>query len=157
MDREATRGDICLRFSLPFAGVRWPKPTDVALPPERSDGLWQHSCVELFVAVPDSSAYREFNFAVDGRWAAYDFSGNRERVMHLPLVPDPQISSEIINDEICVLVTMSACCLPVGAGAAVNAAAVVQSDTGSLSYWAATHPCAQPDFHHRDGFVLTLT
>jgi hypothetical protein len=34
--------------------------------------------------------------------------------------------------------------------------AVLEARDGSLSYWALRHPPGRPDFHHRDGFALTL-
>ena len=35
-------------------------------------------------------------------------------------------------------------------------AAVVERKDGTLEYWALRHAAAQPDFHARDTFVLTL-
>jgi hypothetical protein len=34
--------------------------------------------------------------------------------------------------------------------------AVVEDDSGTLSYWALKHAPGRPDFHHGDGFVLEL-
>jgi hypothetical protein len=34
--------------------------------------------------------------------------------------------------------------------------AVVEDDSGTLSYWALKHAPGKPDFHHQDGFVLEL-
>ena len=154
--RHDDRGEVNLWFALPRSGVQWPKSPEESVVPARTDRLWQHSCVELFVAVAGSNHYREFNFAADGRWAVYEFAGYRERVPRLPLVADPQISSEVTGDGLSILVTLSANSLPVGDEIEMNATAVLETETGSLSYWAASHPCAQPDFHDRAGFLLTL-
>jgi hypothetical protein len=35
--------------------------------------------------------------------------------------------------------------------------AVVEDDSGNLSYWALRHAPGKPDFHHPNGFVLELT
>jgi len=35
--------------------------------------------------------------------------------------------------------------------------AVVEDNSGTLSYWALQHAPGKPDFHHPDGFVLELT
>ena len=34
--------------------------------------------------------------------------------------------------------------------------AVVEDDSGNLTYWALKHAAGKPDFHHQDGFVLEL-
>ena len=39
---------------------------------------------------------------------------------------------------------------------AIGLSAVVEDADGGLSYWALRHPSAQPDFHLREGFVLSL-
>jgi hypothetical protein len=33
---------------------------------------------------------------------------------------------------------------------------VIEERAGKPSYWALVHPLSQPDFHHVDGFALTL-
>jgi len=35
-------------------------------------------------------------------------------------------------------------------------AAVIEEESGALSYWALQHPAGKPDFHHPDAFALTL-
>jgi hypothetical protein len=39
----------------------------------------------------------------------------------------------------------------------VALAAVIENDTGELSYWALQHAPGKPDFHHPDGFTLELS
>jgi hypothetical protein len=34
--------------------------------------------------------------------------------------------------------------------------AVIEESDGRVSYWALAHPPGKPDFHHADGFVVTL-
>ena len=38
----------------------------------------------------------------------------------------------------------------------IAAAAVLEDETGTLSYWALRHAPGKPDFHHADGFLLEL-
>ena len=38
---------------------------------------------------------------------------------------------------------------------AIALCAVIERTDGELEYWALNHPAPQPDFHHRDGFVLS--
>ena len=46
--------------------------------------------------------------------------------------------------------------VPAGSDLQVSLAAVVERKDGMLEYWALRHAAAQPDFHARDTFVLTL-
>ena len=46
--------------------------------------------------------------------------------------------------------------VPPGSDLQVSLAAVVERKDGTLEYWALRHAAAQPDFHARDTFVLTL-
>lgn len=153
--RVGVSGTLELRYRLPSSGVFVPAP---ALP-ARADNLWRHTCAELFVAAEGETAYREFNFSPSGQWAAYDFVAYRERALTLPDVPRPRIVPARTEDAFLLAVTLAPACLPVTAGGAlrVSATMVLEADDGALSYWAAKHPAAQPDFHHRDGFVLSLT
>src|ERR1700752_2603057 len=54
---------------------RLPLPTPRS--PQRSDGLWQHSCFEAFLRVANADSYHEFNFAPSGDWAVYRFTVRR--------------------------------------------------------------------------------
>ena len=51
-----------------------PEPVE----PKRADDLWKTTCFEAFLRVPGAAAYREWNFAPSGEWAAYDFTAYRE-------------------------------------------------------------------------------
>ncbi len=48
-----------------FNRIRLPAPQ----PSARTDGLWQHSCFEAFLA--GDRGYYEFNFSPSSQWAAY--------------------------------------------------------------------------------------
>ena len=48
-----------------------------AAPPVRADGLWQHSCFEVFLRADDKDAYVEWNLAPSGAWACYRFERRR--------------------------------------------------------------------------------
>ena len=155
-EREATSAALKLRYQLPRFGLRLPERPSSPASSARVDRLWQHTCAELFVAVLGNSAYREFNFAPDNRWAAYDFVDYREPTVGIAQILTPQISSELNDDAFCISVRLDAACLPVSKALQFSATVVLEDDDGRLSYWAAVHPGEKPDFHHRDGFVLTL-
>jgi hypothetical protein len=139
------------------------RPAALRLPaaatPARRDGLWQHSCCELFVAPAAGSAYREFNFAPSGEWAAYAFTAPRADMAPLALRRAPQIATTLDTDAVTVRVEIDRADLA-AAGAAgplrFGIAAVVEDAAGGLSYWALAHPGPRPDFHDPAGFTLAL-
>jgi hypothetical protein len=125
-----------------------------AAAPARTDGLWQHSCCELFLADAAGAGYREFNFSPSGSWAAYQFSAYRAGMQALPLDHAPQIITTADAGTLRLQVRLHAPPLaPFGRKARVALAAVIETHTGTLSYWALRHPPGRADFHQAAGFV----
>jgi len=143
----AVRGDI--------EAVSLPK--EVA--PARADGLWQHTCFEAFVRSSPAPAYREFNFSPSRQWAAYRFDDYRQGMTTDVVIADPRIELQSDDGETRLLAS-----LDLSDAAAWDAAkdwrlglsAVIEDRDGGRSWWALAHPPGNPDFHHGDGFVLTL-
>lgn len=144
-------GSLQLDYSLPSTVVL--PPPARADGPSRCDGLWQRTCVELFIADADSSAYREFNFAPSGDWAAYDFSDYRQRTEGLPEVPVPRV--EFHHHRISV--NLPGAAMPAFLSPVLGLTAVLETAAGQLAYLALHHATERPDFHHRDSFILPLT
>ena len=124
--------------------------------PSASDNLWQHSCFELFIAQADTENYYEFNFSPSTLWAAYAFNSYRVRrqwdIKHAPEICISQTLNQLQVDVTLDLTDLSLSndyknCL-------IGLTAVIESKQNDLSYWAIKHPEAQPNFHHRDGFIL---
>lgn len=124
--------------------------------PARRDELWRHTCAELFVAVPDQRAYVEFNFSPSSEWAAYGFDAYRDG-MHAAEVVTPIIDCERTDNEFIVRVAVT---LPPGLAHSVRLqlalCMVIEDTSGHCSYWALAHAADRPDFHRRDGFLLTV-
>jgi hypothetical protein len=121
-----------------------------ARPPQRAERLWQHTCCELFACGPDAPAYREFNFSPSGEWAAYAFRGYREGVRPADSAVEIRVKHAPGQLEL-------AASIPFGAGKArLGLCAVVEEDSGALSYWALRHAPGKPDFHHAAAFALEL-
>ena len=123
------------------AAIRWPG----AAAPDRTDGLWRHTCFEAFVS--EGAGYREFNLSPSGAWAAYAFDGYRDAMRDAPatvaIVPgDAGLSATIAAD------------LP--ATASLGLSAVIELVDGSKSYWALAHPPGAPDFHAPACFAAEL-
>ena len=123
----------------------------------RGDGLWQHTCFEAFLRPDASDSCHEFNFAPSGDWALYRF-GARRSGRSLPELPaPPAIECGAGQDRIDLSAQFSIAALPELAGAAsfsVGVAAVVETEDGSLSYWALAHGGEEPDFHDPSSFAL---
>lgn len=166
----ASDGGLLLAYRLRTdeGALAWPGDAATrAAGAQRRDGLWQRTCCELFIRSDDGgSAYREFNFSPCGDWAAYDFEDYRVQGA-LPDVPAPSMRASAGADGYALEVHLPAGCLPpraVTVGWRLGLAAVLEvvSDAvsevgeGALSWWALRHPGARPDFHHRDGFVLSI-
>lgn len=131
-------------------------------PPGCADGLWEHTCFEVFVGVAGEPGYHEFNFSPSGKWAAYAFGNYRQLEETRSLSVPPQIKTRLSAGRLEVEARIVSSVLPRSPDAArfqIGLCAVIEAIDvldGSHSYWALHHPAALPDFHHRDGFTLEL-
>ena len=143
-----------------------PEPLPADAPNAAStDGLWQTTCCEIFLARRGDPAYREFNFSPSGAWAAYAFHAPRQREAS-PVGEDgwpapPAISVERGADVFVLDAVLRPADLPPGtAPLDVGLSVVLETRRTDgrrhCSYWALRHPSAQPDFHDRAAFALTL-
>ncbi len=129
--------------------------------PGRDDGLWQHTCFELFAKSADESEYLEFNFAPHGAWAAYSFedrrTGQRDLPCEAPVIVDwPPVSGmQQYASRYGLDVILDRSVLPPGK-TVFGLSAVIEESDGTKSYWALRHPPGKPDFHHPDCFALEL-
>ena len=122
--------------------------------PGRSDGLWQTTCFEAFLKAEGQGAYREWNFAPSGDWAAYDFSDYRKNMAEAEVGPAPYIR---VEDNF----TWWGLGATIGVEAAqtwsLGLAAVLEEKDGTKSYWALVHGSGdKPDFHAADCFAAKL-
>jgi hypothetical protein len=151
-------GSLTLKYVLraDMLHVRIP-PT---APPTRADGLWAHTCFEAFIA-PDAvgAAYYELNFSPSLQWAIYSFGAYRQAMSPTDVTVPPKLTVQAFDDRLELDATIGLDDLE-GLRAAhtlkLAVTAVVEDDSGTLSYWALKHAPGKPDFHHGDGFVLEL-
>jgi hypothetical protein len=140
------------------------RPAELRIPapaaPGPADGLWQHTCFEVFVACDRSAAYCEFNFSPSTCWAAYRFTGYRAGMTGIEGQAAPTIA---LRREACALLldvhvdVAEASGLLDCATLRCGVAAVIEDVSGRLSYWALAHPHPRPDFHASEGFLLSLS
>jgi hypothetical protein len=119
----------------------------------RADGLWKTTCFEAFLRRAGEQAYREWNFASSGQWAAYDFSGYREGSSDAEVGAPPYVRFE---DNF----TWWALGATIGVDAEavweLGLSAVLEERDGTKSYWALAHPSDKPDFHAPGCFAARL-
>jgi hypothetical protein len=121
--------------------------------------LWRHTCFEAFVAIDGQASYHEFNFAPSREWHVYAFRAYRDlapltNVLHSPNVAVSSTGNRLELDACIVLADLSV--IHSHSPLRLGLSAVIESQNGSLSYWALCHPAAKPDFHHVDAFALRL-
>jgi hypothetical protein len=129
-------------------------------PSTRADGLWAHTCFEAFIApAVAGAAYYELNFSPSLQWAIYSFEAYRQGMSPTDVTVSPKLTARTFDDRLELDATIGLHDLK-GLRAAhtlkLAVTAVVEDDSGTLSYWALKHAPGKPDFHHGDGFVLEL-
>jgi hypothetical protein len=127
--------------------------------PRIAQRLWQHTCCEIFIAREGLPAYHEFNLSPSGEWAAHAFASYRDGgpLADEGLAPGIAVRSAADRLELDAVIRLDRLS-PSYAGAKLSIAlsAVLEDDTGALSYWALRHPPGKPDFHHPAAFALEL-
>lgn len=141
--RFLLRGDI--------GRLRIPPP---AAAPTRTDGLWRHTCFELFTRLLPAPAYAEFNFAPSGHWAAYRFDDYRQGMRAAE--GDPPLINVVQQDDCFELTATLPTPDPGTVPMTVAVSAVLEDQAGRISYWALRHPDGKPDFHHDAGFAARI-
>jgi len=160
IDVQARRmADATLALTYTVAGdiERLRVPTPRA--PARADKLWQHTCLEAFVAGTPAAEYDELNFSPSTEWAVYRFSGYRNGMHVVEAASQPRVSVERAPGRLTLDAVVDSDLLPVlrsDGKLHLALAAVVEAADGTLSYWALAHPPGKPDFHHAAGFALVL-
>ena len=132
--------------------VRWPPRSDGGT----ADALWQHTCLEAFIAPETGSAYREFNFSPSGQWAHYAFAAERQRHVTPPPARAPLLDMRHTAAGYELVAVLDRASLPAARALQIGLCAVVESMDGHTSHWALHHPKDKPDFHDRAGWTLRL-
>ncbi len=148
-------GILALRVVMTGTGLLVPAPDGDG--PGRRDGLWRHTCAELFVGTAGRPGYLEWNLSPSGHWNLYRFDGYREGGRPEPAISDA--APRVTNAGNALVLEADLPLEPLGLAAdplELGLSAVLQATDGTLSWWALGHPAARPDFHDRRGFLLRL-
>jgi len=122
--------------------------------PKRTDGLWQTTCFEAFLAKSDGS-YLELNFSTSGAWASYRFESYRDGMSPAIDLPPPRIFVEEGAERL-ALTAIFELTEEFTPPLKMAFSAVIHETDGTKSYWALAHPPGKPDFHHPTCFAATL-
>ena len=126
----------------------------------RADGLWEHTCFEVFAAALPGQGYYEFNFSPSLEWAAYRFSEYREGMAPASLARAPGLSARRTSDKLELTAHLhleGLAELARGPLLHLGLTAVIEDDSGNLSYWALRHELGEPAFHDPGAFALELS
>lgn len=138
-----------------MASIRIPAPGTN----ERADGLWAHTCGEVFVAALDGQGYWEWNFSPSGQWQAYEFRSYREQRTQ-PAVTAPQIYQTLEPDKLLLQARVPhSLLLSYESGAAalrLGLTMVLEDQEQKLSYWALQHSADRPDFHCASTWIASF-
>ncbi len=163
VERQGRHLQLHYRLDDPEALVRLPPPSPS---PRRRDGLWEHTCLECFLALPGRDPYWEVNLSPSGDWALYSLSGYRANLtavagpqaLQLNALPgsgagELQLQARLDLAALLTPGAAEACAMgPVELGIT----AVIELRSGETLYWALAHSGPQPDFHRRADFRLRL-
>lgn len=142
--RYSVVGDLSA-LALPAAGA-----------PVRADELWKHTCFEAFIR-PDAASprYTEINLSPSRAWAAYAFDDYRAGMRNAGDINASNIETSS-NGRIYNLRAAIPLHTLGPAPWRVALTAVIEDASGEKSYWSLAHAPGKPDFHHADGYALTL-
>ena len=126
----------------------------------RVDGLWHHTCFELFVQSPDSDSYIELNLSPCEGWAAYDFAGYRQAMARRAMPRQPDCTARIGGNTLIFDAAVPIAALPARPWRA-GLMAVIEEEGGVMSYWSLPHSpgpnsSTAPDFHQASCRALTV-
>ena len=131
--------------------------------PRQADELWKHTCFEAFIAAAaGGDEYRELNFSPSTEWAAYSFEKYRQGMTSVTLPSPPRIDVTRSGPQLVVEARIpTQALLPERwrtspAKLRIALSAVIEDESGRITYWALKHAPDKPDFHHAAGFILEV-
>lgn len=141
--------NIWFGVSAPPSRFAIPEPSES----KRADELWRTTCFEAFLRVDGEEAYREWNFAPSGEWAAYDFASEREGKTNAE-VAAPYVR---VEDNLTWWALAATIAVEASPNWVLGLSAVLKEKDGTKSYWALAHPKDEkPDFHDPACFAARL-
>jgi hypothetical protein len=127
--------------------------------PLRKDLLWQHTCLEAFLSLPNLNSYWEINLAPPGHWNVYHFAGYRSEQKTESRIQKVKFIRPKGSYKDCYEGTVECDFSPIDEleklrteSLLLGVTSVIETLDGKKSYWALTHRGQKPDFHIRESF-----
>ena len=159
LEWRGNRLAIAYQLRGPLDSVVLPAP-NTAGAPLRQDGLWEHTCFELFLAAEGIEPYWELNLAPNGDWNLYRLEGYRQGLAPVSDRNTLPFTVGASNRGLALELTLQ---LPQELSLAcqqrdlqLGITAVIEHQQGALTYWALAHGGTEADFHRREDFLLRL-
>ncbi|WP_299402271.1 DOMON-like domain-containing protein [Acaryochloris sp. IP29b_bin.148] len=154
LDRNGEQLAIAYTVSGHLEQVRIPSPS---LSPTRQYNLWEATCLEFFLGLPNQPHYWEFNLSPAGDWNVFHLEDYRQNLREALAVDavSLQVASDASRLTLSLRFNLADLMAP-SQPLEVGICAVIQSAQGQLSYWALTHPGSEADFHRRESFILQI-
>jgi hypothetical protein len=156
------RGDqlgIAYQLMDPLTAVVLPAPSTMGSS-RRLDGLWEHTCFELFLAAEGMEPYWELNLAPNGDWNLYrldDYRQGLDPVSDRDALPfDVRATEQGLELELSLQLPEELALACRQRALQLGVTAVMEHPEGDLTYWALAHGGAEADFHRREDFLLRL-
>jgi hypothetical protein len=138
----------------PIKEIVVPAPVQTPL---RKGGLWEETCLEVFLAVKGVQPYWEVNLSPSGHWNVYRFSAYRQGMQEeaafssLPFRVERRKDLFLLDVELPLDGIISP-----ETPMEVGISAVLKLRSNQMTYWALSHPGQKPDFHRRESFIAEL-
>lgn len=153
---DLQNGMLAIEYQLrgDLSAIDIPSPAPI---PTRKFKLWESTCCEFFIGVPETSNYWEFNLSPSGDWNIFQLDDYRQglreelAITSLPFKIDRQPDLLLLDLEFDlrqIIETKQAI--------EVAITAVIQPYHDETSYWAVIHCGTVADFHLRDSFTIDL-
>jgi hypothetical protein len=147
---------LAIRFTVTGALDELIIPAPASIP-QRRTGLWEGTCLECFLAISGSPRYWECNVSPSGDWNVYRFTAYRQdgeeetKITSLPVTVVRRPTSLAVAWTLDLADLMST-----SSPLALGITTVLQHGPAGRSFWALNHGEHEPDFHRRDGFIVSL-
>ena len=149
-------GNLQIQFVVlgTIAELLLPQPEGTA---QFRDGLWQTTCLEVFLQSKGERAYEEWNLSPNGNWAYYKFSDYRQLIAEVTRREPVNLPLFSASEQQLTLTATLPYQVDQGSerdnGFVYGLTAILQLRSGAKQYWAMRHEADHPDFHQAASFI----
>lgn len=158
VDSTQIGDQLAVNFALTgdIASLNLPSPKEN---PSRVEGLYHHTCLEVFLK--RGARYIEWNFGFSGDWCIFLFDDYRKPSLaktHLDhsLFSIRHISHSESEANFEVRIMLSELGFLGTGETKISFSSILEHSHNQISYWALTHAAKKPDFHEDKSFILIL-